>query len=99
MGFHKLGTPTTWLFIRQFKAWGELHCPNPSRSITQQSHLSHMWTWCGKMGLGMEAKTRWQLKLHTSFMLMFLKFYKVNEGIYKLKLSGTSPKICPLNKM
>jgi hypothetical protein len=23
-----------------------------------------MWTWCEKMGLGMEAITRWQLKLH-----------------------------------
>jgi hypothetical protein len=29
-----------------------------------------MWTWCGKMGLSMEAKTSWQLKLHTSPMLV-----------------------------
>jgi hypothetical protein len=33
-----------------------------------------MWTRYGKMGLGMEAKTRWQLKLHTSPMLMCLNF-------------------------
>jgi len=32
MGFHKLGIPTTWLLVWQFKAWGELHCPNPLRS-------------------------------------------------------------------
>jgi hypothetical protein len=23
------------------------------------------WTWCGNMGLGMEAKTNWQLKPHS----------------------------------
>jgi len=38
-----------------------------------------MWTWCGKMGLSMEAKTRWQLKLHTSPMLVFLIFCKVKK--------------------
>ncbi len=47
MGFHKLGTPTTWLFLWQFKAWDKLHCPNPSRSKTQQrspfSNVDLVW--------------------------------------------------------
>jgi hypothetical protein len=59
MGFHKLGTRTIGLFFRQFKAWAELHYSNLLRSKTWQSHLFQMWTWCGNMGLGMEAKTRW----------------------------------------
>ncbi len=94
MGFHKLRIPTIGLFFRQFKAWGEFHCLNPSRSKTQQSHLFRMWTLCGKMGLGIESKTRWQLKLHTSPMLMFLSFCRVNERICKLQSSVTSPRIC-----
>jgi hypothetical protein len=84
MGFHKLGTPTIGLFLQQFKAWDKLHCPNPLKSKTQQNHLFRMWTWCGKMGLGMEAKTRWPLKLQTSPMLAPLSFCKMNERICKL---------------
>jgi hypothetical protein len=42
MGFHNLGTPTIGLFLWQFKAWGKLHCPNPSKSKTRQSHLFQM---------------------------------------------------------
>jgi hypothetical protein len=99
MGFHKLGTPSTWLFLQQFKAWAELHYPNPLKSKTWQCHLSQMWTWCGKMGLGMEAKIRLQLKPHTSPMLVFLNFCRVNEGICKLWLNGTSPRICPFKRL
>jgi len=98
-GFHKLGTLIIGLFLWQFKAWGKLHCPNPSRFKTQQSHLFRMYTWCEKMGLGMEAKTRWQLRLHTSPIFMSLSFCRVNEGICKLWLSGTFPTICSFNNM
>jgi hypothetical protein len=66
---------------------------NPTKSPFSNVDL------CGNMGLGMEAKTRWQLKPHTSPMLMSLSFCRVNEGICKLWSSGTSPRICPLNKM
>jgi hypothetical protein len=96
---HVMRTLTTWLFLQQFKAWGKLHCPNPLRSKTWQNHISWMWTWCGKMGLGMEVKIRWQLKSHTSPMLVSLSFCKVNKGICKLKSNGTSSRICPLKKM
>jgi hypothetical protein len=32
-------------------------------------------------------------------MFMSLSFCRVNEGIYKLWLNGTSSRICPFNKM
>jgi hypothetical protein len=66
---------------------------NPAKSPF--SNVELVW----KMGLGMEAKTRWQLKPHTSPMLVSLNLYRVNKGIRKLWLNGTSPRICPLNKM
>jgi hypothetical protein len=47
------------------------------------------------MGLGMETKTTWQLKPHTSSMLVSLYFCRLNEGICKLWLNGTSLRICP----
>ncbi len=34
MGFHKLGTPTIGLFLRQFKTWAEFHL---SQSIKIQN--------------------------------------------------------------
>jgi hypothetical protein len=40
------------------------------------------------MGLGMKAKIRWQLKLHISPMLIFLRFCKVNKGIHKFRSNG-----------
>jgi hypothetical protein len=83
----------------KFKAWGELHCPNPSSSKTQQNHFFWMWTWCEQMGLGMEAKTRWRLKLRTSPMFMSLSFCSVNEGICIHWSNGIYKRIFPLNKM
>ncbi len=65
-GFSQVGTPTIGLFFQQFKTWAELHYSNLLRSKTWQVTFFRMWIWCGKMGLSMEAKTRWQLKLHTS---------------------------------
>jgi hypothetical protein len=58
-----------------------------SQSIEIQNlanHLFRMLTWCGRMGLNMKAITRWQFKPHTSPMLMFLRFWRMNEGMCKL---------------
>jgi hypothetical protein len=39
-----------------------------------------MWTWCEKMGLGMEAITRWQLKLHIFPHARILEFLEHEQG-------------------
>jgi hypothetical protein len=99
MGFQKLGNFTIGLFLQQFKSWGTFHFCNPSKFKTRQNHLFWMLSWCRKMGLGMEAKTRWQLRLHTSPIFLFLSFCKVNEWICKFRWNGTYNKICSFNKM
>jgi hypothetical protein len=99
MGFHKLGISTIGLFLQQFKAWGEFHFLNPSKSKTRQNHLFWMLSWCGKMGLSTKAKTRWQLRPHTSPIFVFLSFCMVNAWICKFQRNWTYNKICSLNKM
>jgi hypothetical protein len=58
-----------------------------------QSHLFLMWSWYEKMGLSMEVKTRWQLKLHISPMQRYQSFWRVNEGVCKPQLNGTKGKV------
>lgn len=82
-------------FFVGFKAWGKLHCFNPSKSKTQLAYLSPTWTWCGKIGLGMEAKTRPQFKQHISFIFKCQKFWKVGRGMHKPQWNGTSTRTCP----
>ncbi len=98
-GFSQVGDSYYMVIPLTIQNMGQIPLSNPSKIKTQQSHLFRMWTWCGNMGLSMEAKTRWQLKPHTSPMFLSLSFYSMNEGICKLRLNGTSPRICPFNKM
>jgi hypothetical protein len=48
-----------------------------------------MWTWCGKMGSSMEAKTRWQLRLNISPMQKYWSFWSINEEICKSQSNET----------
>jgi hypothetical protein len=57
MGFHKLGTLITGLFLYQFKAWAKFNCPNPLKSKIQQNHPFlecgfgvEKWAWKPKQG-------------------------------------------------
>jgi len=59
---------------------GKLHYFNPFKSKTQECHLFPMWTWCEKMGLGMEAITRWQLRLHILPHARILKNLEHEQG-------------------
>jgi hypothetical protein len=38
------------------------------------------WTWCGNMGLRMEAKTKWQLKPHSSPHACVSDFLQCEQG-------------------
>ncbi len=82
------------VFFVGFKTWSGLHCFNPSKSKTQLTYLSPTWTWCGKIGLGMEAKTRPQFKQHISFTFKSQIFWKVGRGMHKPQLNGTSTRTC-----
>jgi hypothetical protein len=57
-----------------------------------------MWTWCEKMGLGMEAITRWQLRLHIFPMQGYQKNWSVNKGTCKPQLNETKAKTWPYKK-
>ncbi len=81
-----------------FITWNEFQCIHPFKSKTQQGHISPMSTWCGKMGSGMETKTRWQLRLHISFMQRYWSFLNVNEGICKSQLDETRTITWPRKK-
>jgi hypothetical protein len=81
-----------------FIAWNEFQCIHPFRSKTGQSHISPMSTWCGKMGSGMEARTRWQLRLHISPMQRYSSFWSVNEETYKSQLNETRTITWPRKK-
>jgi hypothetical protein len=51
-----------------------------------------MWTWRGKMGLNMEARTRWQCKLHIFPMQGYQSFWMVNESMCISQLNGIKAK-------
>ncbi len=98
MGLHKLGIPTIGLFLRQFKAWAKLHCPNPSRSKIWQSHISRMWTWCGK-----EFRHGGQNKvaIETTYIphACVFEFLQGEQGDMQIVVEWNISKICPLGKM
>jgi hypothetical protein len=60
-GFSQVGDSYYKVIPLAIQNMGQIPLSQSIETKTWQSHLFRMWTWCAKMGLGMKAKTRWQL--------------------------------------
>jgi hypothetical protein len=55
-----------------------------------------MWTWCGKMGLGMEAKTRWQIEIAYIPHVHVFEFLQGEQGDMQIAVKwNISKKLSP----
>jgi hypothetical protein len=58
-GFSQVGDSYYKVILLIIQSMGQTPLSQSIKIQNSTKSLSQMWTWCGKMGLGMEAKTRW----------------------------------------